>query len=359
MARTGVPASPRLTQQLEAKAHDIAARNATAEISYELARTRGWVIPTDPREPYLARLRELVDLDAIRKARLRIVVDCMHGNGARYLDTLLSEAGTTLRVLHRERDLLFGGHRPDPAAEYLSEAAREVRSWPAHLGLATDGDADRFGVIDADGTFITPNEVLCLTLDHLLRTRSWKGSVVRTVATTDLIDAIAHAHGVAVRETPVGFKYIAEIMKKEPILIGGEESGGLTIHDHVPEKDGILACLLIAELVAHSGKTLRILLDDLAKRYGPFVTDRLDIALKPGDRESLEKRLLGTPPTQIAGKKVNEIVRTDGTKFVLEGGEWLMIRFSGTEPLVRCYLEARSRQRVEILREAAQKIVRQ
>ena len=226
-------------------------------MSYAQAQEKGLVVPIDPKEEYFKRIREIVQFDVLKKARLQIVVDLMHGNGSGYLDELFYRtAGVNLKVLHDNRDPFFGGHHPEPGPDDLKEAAQLVKTWPAHLGLANDGDADRFGVIDADGTYISPNEVLAILFDHLLKTRDWKGCVVRTVATTHLIDAIAKAHDVPLKETPVGFKYIAEIMAKEPILIGGEESGGLTVHGHVPEKDGILACLLMAEVVASEGKNL-------------------------------------------------------------------------------------------------------
>jgi phosphoglucomutase len=175
------------------------------------------------------------------------------------------------------------------------------------------------------------------------------------VATTHLIDSIAKSHNVPLRETPVGFKYIAEVMAKEPILIGGEESGGLTVHGHVPEKDGILACLLMAEVVA-AGKNLTSVLKGLHQRYGAFYTDRLNLRLKDGLKEVMTARLKDNPPSEIAGQKVAEIVRKDGVKFVLENGEWLMVRFSGTEPLMRCYLEARSPEGLEKLRAAGKEL---
>jgi phosphoglucomutase len=179
---------------------------------------------------------------------------------------------------------------------------------------------------------------------------------VRTVATTHLIDAIAKAHNVPLRETPVGFKYIAEIMAKEPIIIGGEESGGLTVHGHVPEKDGVLACLLMAEVVASAGKNLTAVLKGLYQKYGAFYSDRLNLKLRDGLKEVMTAKLKDNPPSEIAGLKVAEIVRKDGTKFILENGEWLMVRFSGTEPLMRCYIEARTPEGLERLRQAGKEL---
>jgi alpha-D-glucose phosphate-specific phosphoglucomutase len=353
----GGPAPVQVTQALEAGAAALMAKNAPmTEMPYGKAVEKGLVVFIDPKDDYFARIREFVHLDELKKARLKIVVDTMHGNGMGYLDAILQEAGVNLKVLHADRDPFFGGHHPEPGAEELKEASELVKTWPAHLGLANDGDADRFGVIDADGTYFSPNEVLAILFDHLLKTRDWKGCVVRTVATTHLIDAIAKAHNVPLRETPVGFKYIAEVMAKEPIIIGGEESGGLTVHGHVPEKDGVLACLLMAEVVAHEGKNLTAILKSLYQQYGTFYTDRLNLQLRDGLKEVMTDKLKNNPPTELAGQKVKEIVRVDGTKFLLENGEWLMVRFSGTEPLMRCYMEGRSKEGLEKLRTAGKEL---
>ena len=200
--------------------------------------------------------------------------------------------------------------------------------------------------------------MLAILFAHLLKTRDWKGCVVRTVATTHLIDAIAKANNVPLRETPVGFKYIAEVMAKEPIIIGGEESGGLTVHGHVPEKDGVLACLLMAEVAATEGKTFSAILKGLYQQYGFFYTDRINIQLKDGLKEVMTSKLKNDPPKEIAGQKVKDIIRIDGTKFILESGEWLMVRFSGTEPLMRCYMEAHSIEGLAKLKAAGQELIK-
>ena len=353
----GGPAPLHVTQALEEGAAKLqASGKPVLEMSYEKAVEKGLVINIDPKADYFKRIREFVQFDVLKKARLKIVVDVMNGNGMGYLDTLLQEAGVNINVLHNTRDPFFGGHHPEPGAAELKEAIQLVKTWPAHLGLANDGDADRFGVIDADGTYISPNEVLAILFAHLLKTRDWKGCVVRTVATTHLIDAIAKANQVPLKETPVGFKYIAEVMAKEPIIIGGEESGGLTVHGHVPEKDGVLACLLMAEVVAHEGKNLTAILKSLYQQYGGFYTDRINLKLRDGLKEVMSAKLKNNPPSEIAGQKVKEIIRIDGTKFLLESGEWLMVRFSGTEPLMRCYMEAHSVAGLAKLKAAGQEL---
>jgi len=354
----GGPAPVQVTLALEALAETVAREGKFPEVPYAQAEEKGLVAPIDPKEAYFKRVWEIVDFDVLKKARLKIVVDLMYGNGQGYLDSLLQEAGVNAKVLHNQRDPFFGGHHPEPGAKELEEASHLVRTLPAHLGMATDGDADRFGILDGDGTYLTPNEVLAILFDHLLKTRDWKGCVVRTLPTTHLIDAIAQAHKVPLKETPVGFKYIAEVMAQEPIVIGGEESGGLTVHGHVPEKDGIVACLLMAEVVARAGKNLSAVLKSLTQEYGGFYTDRLNLSLKDGTREVMTARLKDSPPSEIAGHKVASIVRKDGTKFLLDNGEWLMVRFSGTEPLMRCYLEAKTPEGLEKLRKAGTELTK-
>jgi phosphoglucomutase len=353
----GGPAPVSVTQALEKQVESIlASGESIAEMSLETAREKGLARDIDPKPDYFKRIREMVRFDLLRKAHMKIVYDAMHGCGIGYMDTLLEEAGVKAKCLHTQRDPFFGGHHPEPGAAELEEAIKLVKSLPAHLGLANDGDADRFGIIDSDGSYLTPNEVLAILLNHLLTTRDWKGSVVRSVATTHLLDNIAQAKGVEIRETPVGFKYIAEVMAKEPILLGGEESGGLTVHGHVPEKDGILACLLMAEAAATSGRNLKSALAQIHKDYGAYYGDRMNLKLKPGLKETLLARMQNEPPTALAGKKVEKVITLDGYKFLLTGGDWLMVRFSGTEPLVRCYVESRTQEGLEALREAGKRL---
>jgi phosphoglucomutase len=310
----------------------------------------------DPREEYLRQIRKLADFSAIKKARLKVAVDVMHGCGRGYLDTLLQEAGARLTVFHSDLNPLFGGHPPEPSAANLVELIKFVRSGKARLGLATDGDADRFGVVDSDGTWITPNQVLALTLYHLAKHRGWKGVAVRTVVTSHQVDAVAAQFGVRMHEVPVGFKYIGAIMEREPVIVGGEESGGLSVRGHVPEKDGILACLLMAELAAAAGKPLGAVLKEITKLSGPFFTDRINIHIDPAKKDELLSRLSGGVE-KIGNFPVQKRITMDGYKFLLPDGEWVAFRASGTEPVFRCYIEARSRKNLEPLRQACQALL--
>jgi phosphomannomutase len=233
----------------------------------------------DPQPDYFRHIRNLVQFSTIKKARLKIGVDLMHGCGRGYLDAMLREAGARLTVLHGDPDPMFGGHPPEPAAGNLADLRHLARSGKVCLGLATDGDAGRFGVVDADGSWLTPNQVLVLTLYHLARNRGWKGAVVRTVVTSGQAAAVAAHFGIKTHETPAAFKHIGAILEWEPVIVGGGESGGLSMRGHMPENDGILGCLLMAELVAAEGKPLGAVLKDITKLTGAAHTRRI---LAPG-----------------------------------------------------------------------------
>ena len=310
----------------------------------------------DPQAEYFRQIRKLVEFSTIKKARLKIAVDLMHGCGHGYLDTLLREAGARLTVLHDDPNPLFGGHSPEPVAAHLAAITSLARAGKVRLGLATDGDADRFGVIDSDGAWITPNQVLALTLYHLAKHRGWKGAAVRTVVTSHQVDAMAARFGIRVYEVPVGFKHIGAIMEREPVIVGGEESGGLSVRGHVPEKDGILACLLMAELVAAAGKPLGAILKEISKLGGDFFTDRINIHIDPDKKDELLSRL-SAGLARIGPFPVEKQITTDGFKFILPDGQWVAFRASGTEPVFRCYIEARSKKNLEPLRAACRALL--
>ncbi|MFH1857956.1 MAG: phosphoglucomutase/phosphomannomutase family protein [Candidatus Omnitrophota bacterium] len=312
----------------------------------------------DPAPPYLAHLATLVDTKVLKKSKLRLVVDCLNGTSRGYLDRFLKGYTSQLSVLRATLDPTFGGKRPDPSRENLSALCREVRRSRACLGLATDGDADRFGIVDRGGVFVQPNDVISLVLAYLIETRPRARLVARSLATTHRVDAIARRHGMEVVETPVGFKYIGEILSQGECLLGGEESAGLSIQHHVPEKDGILACLLVAEMASRRKESLRTMLKRLDQCYGPFVSSRVDLTLA----ELSKKRLLSTlgkgAPDRIGRFRVAKESRMDGFKFYLENESWVLLRPSGTEPLVRLYVEARSRKDLAALKQAAEGWIR-
>jgi alpha-D-glucose phosphate-specific phosphoglucomutase len=349
----GAPAHPEVTQQIEANAARLQRQNWT----FKAAVVGTYECKTfDPQPEYFKQLRKLVDYAAIKKAKLKVAVEFMYGTGRGYLDTLLEEAGAEVTRFHDHPDPLFGGHHPEPNAEGMAEVSRFVRSGKAQIGLGLDGDADRFGIVDKDGTWLTPNQVLALALYHLKKNRHWTGAVVRTVPTSHQVDAIAKMLGVKVYETPVGFKYIGALMESEPIIVGGEESGGLSVKGHVPEKDGILACLLMAELVATEGKSLGRILKDLEKQTGEFHSDRINVAIPPEAKEALLAKL-GSGLQAIGSFKVEKFITTDGYKYLLPNNEWVAFRASGTEPLIRCYIEAKSEASLKKLRAACKAIL--
>ncbi len=356
-AATGGPALPEATRFIEARAHERLLNPQVDTVEFESAEKEGLLTIIDPLDPYLAHLRSLVDFEAIRQAGLSVVVDPLFGTGRGYLDAACQDAGCKVEVLHDWRDPFFGGGPPDPSPQRLGELGERVLKRKAHLGLATDGDADRFGIVDSDGTVVSANQILGLLFKHLLTTRSLEGGAARSVATTHLLDAVARHYHVPLYETPVGFKYFGELITQGKVILAGEESAGLSIRSHVPEKDGILACLLVTELVAKRGRApLRQLLDELYAQVGSFFSRRIDLTLRPEQRGRL-LHTLEEPPPSILERRIREVKRLDGTKLLLEDGSWLLIRASGTEPVVRLYVEAKTLNDLERLVEAGQDLV--
>ncbi|PYP89107.1 MAG: phosphoglucomutase [Candidatus Angelobacter sp. Gp1-AA117] len=306
----------------------------------------------DPKPAYLARLKEIIDLPLIKNSGLKVVYDPLWGAARSYPDQLLREAGIEVATVHDTRDVLFGGHAPEPDGELLDEMRKKMKSMGARIGIATDGDADRFGIVDEDGSFIQPNYIIALLFDYLVETRGWKNGVGKSVATTNMINALAAHYNVPLYETPVGFKYIGELIKSDKIAIGGEESAGLSIRYHVPEKDGILAGLLCCEAVARRGKSLGQQLRDLFNKVGSFYPQRENFRLTPEVKEKFTGKLR-SDPVELSGRKVQQVVRTDGLKLVFEDGSWVCYRLSGTEPVVRLYSEAKSEADLKKLSSAA------
>jgi phosphoglucomutase len=347
----GAPALPEVTKQIEAAI----AANEGREIP-NANPPEGGFETADVKPAFLHRLAELVDLKAIAKSRIKVVFDPFWGAGRGYSCHILREAGVEVETVHDYRDVLFGGHAPEPDDHLLGDARAKMKEIGAKIGIATDGDADRFGIVDEDGTFIQPNYIVALLFDYLVETRGWKNGVAKSVATTNLVNAMAEYHKVPLYETPVGFKYIGELIIADKIAIGGEESAGLTIRGHVPEKDGIIAGLLVAEMVASRGKSLGAQLKAMFAKVGSFYPVRENFRLTP-ERKAAFTEKLKADPTELSGRKVSAVVRTDGLKLVLEDGSWVCYRLSGTEPVVRAYTEARSEKDMAALRSAAEKFV--
>lgn len=349
----GGPALPEVTREIERRANAMLGEICYRDLPFDQAIRVGLVTEIDPMPAYLDAIRQRVDLDAIGRSGMAVVFDPMFGAGRDSVDSLLAEAGLLVQTVNASRDPYFGGMPPDPSPANLQKLIARVKDDSrVLLGLATDGDADRYGIIDADGSFIEPNYILALLYDYLLRRRGEKGDAARSVATSHFLDAVAAHHGYAVRETPVGFKYIGEFIRDDEIVIGGEESAGLSLRGHVPDKDGVLACLLVAEMVAVEGKPVGALLQDLYRRVGEFHTARKNLRLSPELAEKVSAKLKA-PPEQLAGRKVMKLVTTDGLKMILDDGSWALFRASGTEPVVRVYTEAGGKDALDKLTAAA------
>jgi phosphoglucomutase len=348
----GAPALPEVTRQIEREVHSVQQTNDRLDV-YERTEL---IEEIDPKDRYLSELRQKVDIEAIAKSRIRIVVDPLYGTSRDYLDYVLLEAGVELKSIHNYRDPYFGGFSPECSEKNLVELRKVVSEDGADVGLATDGDADRFGIVDDRGRFVSPNTVLALLALYLKRHRNIPGGLARSVATTHLIDAIARKLEVPLYETPVGFKYIGELILADKIALGGEESAGMTMYRHLPEKDGILACLLVAEMMARTGKKISQLVEEMTAEFGHFYSKRVDLKLTPQLRESLASRL-ADPPEQLGGFTVRDVNTTDGVKLILDEQTWLLFRVSGTEPVARLYVEACSPKELKRVVDAARKFV--
>ncbi|HEV2278881.1 MAG TPA: phosphoglucomutase/phosphomannomutase family protein [Acidobacteriaceae bacterium] len=342
----GAPALPEVTSQIEANVGNIGAdvpAPKDGKVTFE---------QVDVKPDYLKRLGELVDFPAIKRAGLNVVFDPFWGAARGYSCHILREHGVRTETVHDYRDVLFGGHAPEPDDHLLVACKDRMKEIGAAIGIATDGDADRFGIVDADGTFVQPNYIIALLFDYLVETRGWKNGVAKSVATTNLINALADHYKVQLHETPVGFKFIGELINKDEIAIGGEESAGLTIRGHVPEKDGVIAGLLCAEMVAVRKQSLGEQLRKIFDRVGSFYPRRENFRLTPEVKQKFTEKVK-KDPADLGGRKVSQVVRTDGLKLVLADGSWVCYRLSGTEPVVRVYSEARRESDLEPLSEAA------
>jgi phosphomannomutase len=339
------PAFPAITAAIE---KNLASQKKNLEIKPDSQKISNF----DPRPEYFRQLRQLLDFKCLQSRKFRIVYDPMFGVGFGYLDELLKEAGQRVIIIHGSKDPLFGGVLPEPKKSTLTDLMKEVKKSGAVLGLATDGDADRFGVVDEKEHFVSPEAVGALLFNYLVTVKKIKGAAVKTVAMTHTMDKIANRYKVKLYTTPVGFKYLAQIMLREPVIIGCEQSSGLSIRGHIPEKDGIMAALLILEMLTHYRKPLSRILKDLMAEFGPFYNDSFNLELKKENQGELIEQLRQYPPRKLAGSAFKKIVTIDGVKIIYENC-WFLVRPSGTEPLVRLYFEADS---PGVLKKAAQEV---
>ena len=341
-------ASPEVVAQLEGHIAEAQKEGANATLELDLARGQGLLVEFAPDAPYLERVATAVDLAAIRNAGLRVAVDSMHGAGAGYLSKLLEGGSTSVTELRAEPNPSFPGMaQPEPIAQNLVPTAEAVRTHGFDVALATDGDADRLGVLDEQGGFITTLQAFSLLCLHQLEIKGQRGPLVRSLTESSMIDKLGARYGVPVHTTAVGFKYLGPVMVREDALATGEESGGYAFRGTIPERDGILSALLFLELMVKAGKRPSELVKWLYELVGPHHYDRWDVQLESGVRVPSTEALLSSSPQKLGGLMVKGTDATDGVRFLLEGGFWGLVRPSGTEPLVRIYAEAESPERVQ------------
>lgn len=336
--RHGGSASVETTKAVEA----LLGRSPVRTLPLRQAKTSGKLIETPLDEGYGALVESLVDIQAIRESGLFAVVDSMNGVGGRILERWVSSRHCRIETIRHERDVLFGGRAPEPKEEYLDVLREAVVSRGAMLGLATDGDGDRSGGVHGDGSVFTPLEMVALLALYLIEVRGQKGALAATNANTLYLKRIAEATGNPYVNRPVGFKYIAEYMQENELLIGGEESGGITVHGYLPERDGVLINLLLLEMLVKRGKSSRELLKDLYDRFGEYHFRRRDYPSQPEKGMRQSAALAAKPPEELAGRKIEGVDTLDGTKLFLSDGSWILFRQSGTEPTLRIYSEAPS-----------------
>ena len=354
----GGAAIPEVTDDLEIRIQSLTIAESEKFLPFDHAVSAGVIKVSDFHEDYFKQLFSLLDAGAIKKAGLKVAADSVYGTARTYLRPALEKLGAKVIPLRENRNVLFGGSSPDTCEENLKGLQTAVVKNRLNLGLACDGDAGRFGIIDSDGTWISPNLVLGLALEHLAKNRGFKGKIARSLMTSHFADAVGRRYGLAVRETPVGFKHIGNLLRTGQYLIGGEESGGLSIMGHVPEKDGILACLLMAEMVAYERKSIKKILAELNKKVGNFFNSRIDLRVDKGvNLAALLEKLTHRPPLNLSGASVWRIDHSDGFKFIMKDGSWLGLRPSDTEPMVRIYAEASTKPRMEALIEAGKMII--
>ena len=350
-ASFGGSATPEQHKRVEAILSQNLAENKTPQLmDLDKALAEDKIRKFDPSWAYYEHLSTLVDLDIISAGELKIVADGMYGSGWGVIGEMLARGRSSVLNIRHEMNPGFGGIYPEPIARHLGLLISTIQSGYWQVGLATDGDADRIGAVDARGEFVDPHRIFALILRYLIEKRGWQGKVIRTVSTTRMIDRIAAAHGLPLIETPVGFNHIADLMLKNNVLMGGEESGGMSIKGHIPEGDGVLLGLLILEVMAYHREPLHEIIADLLQKYGPAEYKRTDMKLKrPVEKKAMVKLLVDSAPAQIDGVALEQVSTLDGVKYYLNDGSWLLIRPSGTEPVLRVYAEAPDSGRVRAL----------
>lgn len=352
-AETGGPSSKKTTKSIEKEVAKL--KDKDVKINDSLIAKN--IVSYDPAPAYFKKLKKVLNIANLKKHKVKIAVDCMNGIATGYLDKFLRDLGYKIEVINDELDPAYGGRNPDPSPEGLSELIKLVKKKKYAIGLSVDGDSDRFGVIDETGEYIIPNKIIALIFYYLAQTRKKMVNVTRSISTTHLIDEMAKDFGYTVIETPIGFKWVSEQLLTKKCLLGAEESGGLSIAGHIPEKDGLLANFLVVEALAYFKKPLKKVLDEIHRKYGYFYNERIDLKMSWDRQAKFMEKIAKNPPKSIAGVKVKEVNALDGFKFILENNDWLMFRPSGTEPMVRCYIESRTKKGFSALKSQAKRMI--
>ncbi|HUW46197.1 MAG TPA: phosphoglucomutase/phosphomannomutase family protein [Dehalococcoidia bacterium] len=357
-SQDGASAPDEVTSQIERNIASLTRRRGGVKrLALDKALKKGVVDYLDPAPAYFEHLSHFVDIEELRRQKLNIIVDPMYGAGIGYFKTALQDGNLKITEINAERNPSFPQIQPEPIAKNLTKLSRLVVEQKADVGLATDGDADRIGIVDEKGQFLTQHQVFALLCLYLLEVRGERGAMIRTLTSTMMLSRLGKLFDVPVYETPVGFKYVAPLMMKKNAIIGGEESGGYGFRGHVPERDGILAGLYFLDFMVKTGKTPSQLLDYLYSKVGPHYYERRDFHISAAKRQTILHRLSSSSPDTIAGSKVAKVDTTDGFRFFLGDESWLLIRFSGTEPLVRIYSESESLERARELLDEGKKLI--
>ena len=357
-SQDGASAPVEITSQIERNIASLARqRRGVKRLALDKALKKGVIDYLNPSPVYFEHLGHFVNIEELRRQKLNIIVDPMYGAGIGYFKAILQGGNLKITEINAERNPSFPQIHPEPIAKNLTKLSRLVVEQKADVGLATDGDADRIGIIDEKGQFLTQHQVFALLCLYLLEVRGERGAMVKTLTSTMMLSRLGELFDVAVYETPVGFKYVAPVMREKNAIIGGEESGGYGFHGHVPERDAILAGLYFLDFMVKTGKTPSQLLDYLYSKVGPHYYDRRDFHISAAKRQIILHRLSFSPPDTVAGSKVMKVDTTDGFRFFLGDESWLLIRFSGTEPLVRIYAEAERLERAKALLDEGKKLI--
>lgn len=346
---TGASAPTEIVSAIEKNANEALSSGDVKQIPLAHGLDKGLIAYFDPDPAYIKHIKQLIDFEAIRQSSLKVIADSMYGAGIGYFKTLLQGDKIEITEINGERNPLFPEIQPEPIAKNLTKLSMLIKEHKANVGLATDGDADRIGIVDENGVFLNQHQVFALLTLYFLEIRGEKGAIIKTLTSTDMLYRLGKLFDVPVYETAVGFKYVAPLMTEKDAFIGGEESGGYGFRGHIPERDGILAGLYFLDFMIKTGKSPAQLLDYLYSKVGPHYYDRLDFHIAPGENQKLSKQVTQKPVNSIAGINVVKLDTTDGFRFLLADDSWVLLRFSGTEPLVRIYAESHTKEQVQKL----------